>query len=58
MLIARLAPAARATRAPAQPGELRYSVANITAARSALGYQPTRSLEVDLDDVVSDIRGR
>jgi UDP-glucose 4-epimerase len=58
MLTARLAPGAPATHAPAQPGELRYSVADITAARTALGYQPTRSLEGDLDGVIADIRAR
>ena len=58
MLTARLAPGAQPTHGPAQAGELRFSVADITAARTALGYQPTRSLERDLDGVIADIRGR
>jgi UDP-glucose 4-epimerase len=58
MLIARLAPGQRASYAPAQAGELRYSVADISAARQALEYQPTRSLDADLDEVVADIRAR
>jgi UDP-glucose 4-epimerase len=58
LLSARLAPGAQPTHAPAQAGELRYSVADITAARTALGYQPTRSLEADLDGVIADIRAR
>ena len=58
MLIARLAPQQRAEQAPAQAGELRYSVANIAAARQALDYRPTRSLETDLDAVIADIRAR
>jgi UDP-glucose 4-epimerase len=58
MLIARLAPEQRAAHAPPQAGELRYSIADISAARRALGYQPTRSLEADLDEVIADIRAR
>jgi UDP-glucose 4-epimerase len=58
LLIRRLAPGQHFDHAPAHPGELRYSVADISAARTALGYQPTRSLEADLDEVVADIRGR
>ena len=44
--------------APAQAGELRYSVADITAARTRLGYTPTRSLETDLEEVVADVACR
>ena len=58
LLIRRLAPGQHPGHAPAQAGELRFSVADISAARTALGYQPTRSLEADLDEVVADIRGR
>jgi UDP-glucose 4-epimerase len=58
LLIGRLARGTRPTYAPVQAGELRYSVADITAARTALGYQPKRSLEADVDAVVADIRGR
>ena len=58
LLIRRLAPGQHPGHAPAHAGELRYSVADISAARTALGYQPTRSLQADLDEVVADIRGR
>ena len=58
MLVARLAPEHGVAYAPAQAGELRYSVADITAARTALDYHPTRSLEADLDEVIADIRAR
>jgi UDP-glucose 4-epimerase len=58
LLAARLRPNARPTHAPPQAGELRYSVADITAARTELGYQPTRRLETDLDGVIADIRAR
>lgn len=57
-LIARLAPQQRPLYAPAQSGELRYSVADIAAARAALGYQPTRRLETDLDSVIADVKTR
>lgn len=57
-LTARLAPQLAPAHAPAQTGELRYSIANIDAARRALEYAPTRSLEHELDAVIEDIRGR
>jgi UDP-glucose 4-epimerase len=44
--------------APASAGELRYSVADITAAGQALGYEPTRSLQTDLAEVVADVATR
>jgi UDP-glucose 4-epimerase len=58
LLVGRLAPGVKPSYAPAQTGELRFSVADITAARRALGYAPTRSLEAELDGVVDDIRRR
>ena len=39
-------------------GELRFSVADIGAARRALGFSPTRSLQQDLDDVIAWVRER
>jgi UDP-glucose 4-epimerase len=42
----------------ARPGELRYSVADISAARAAFGYGPTRTLETGLGGVVAAIRRR
>jgi UDP-glucose 4-epimerase len=41
-----------------RPGELRYSIADISAARAALGYAPRRALATDLDAVVADIAQR
>ena len=58
MVLARLAPDQQPTHAEAQAGELRFSVADIGAARHALGFSPTRSLEQDLDDVIAWVRDR
>ena len=58
LLIDRLAPGRQPAYAAPQAGELRYSVADIRAARAALGFQPTRTLESNLDDVIDDIRAR
>ena len=56
MLIDRLSPGLQPGHAPAQAGELRYSVADITAARQALAYEPTRTLQHDLDQVIASVR--
>jgi UDP-glucose 4-epimerase len=58
LVLARLAPNTLAQHAPAQAGELRYSVADISAARQALGYDPKHSLERDLDEVIDYVRGQ
>ena len=58
MVLARLAPNQKPTHAEAQAGELRFSVADISAARQALGFSPTRSLQQDLDDVIAWVRER
>jgi UDP-glucose 4-epimerase len=58
ILTSKLAPGTAPHHAPAQPGELRFSVADITAAGTALGYRPRYSLAERLDDVVADVRGR
>lgn len=58
LLVQRLAPRVEPRYVQAQPGELRYSVADITAARHAFGYRPTRTLETHLDGVIADIRQR
>jgi UDP-glucose 4-epimerase len=44
--------------APAQPGELRYSIADISAARRELGYNPTGTIENNLGAVIDDVRRR
>lgn len=58
MVLAKLAPGQKPKYAEAQAGELRFSVADISAARRALGFSPTRSLERDLDDVIAWVRER
>lgn len=55
MVLARLAPGTTAAHAPAQAGELRFSIADIAAARRALGFAPTRTLERELDTVIEYI---
>ncbi len=42
----------------ARPGELRYSIADITAARTTLGYNPRRTLADALPAIVADIAQR
>jgi UDP-glucose 4-epimerase len=58
MVLDRLAPGQKPQYAAAQAGELRYSVANIDAARKALGFTPQRALQHDLDDVITWVRQR
>jgi UDP-glucose 4-epimerase len=58
MVLSRLAPGQKPKYADAQAGELRFSVADIGAARTALGFSPTRSLQKDLDDVIAYVRER
>jgi UDP-glucose 4-epimerase len=58
LVTSRLAPALRPSHTPAHPGELRYSIADISAARRALGYAPLRTLDGSIDDVIEDIRRR
>jgi UDP-glucose 4-epimerase len=58
MLSAKIAPGVTATYAPAPPGEVRHSIADISAARRALAYQPSRALATHLQTVIDDISGR
>jgi UDP-glucose 4-epimerase len=53
MVLAKLAPGRRPQYADAPAGELRFSVADIAAARRELGFAPQRSLPQELDDVVA-----
>lgn len=55
MLVDRLAPGTSLTYAPPQQGELRHSVADISAARRGLGYAPSRTLAAHLDDVIDSV---
>jgi UDP-glucose 4-epimerase len=50
-LSARLAPQITPKHGPAQPGELRNSIADISKARRLLGYAPARP-KPDFDDVI------
>jgi UDP-glucose 4-epimerase len=56
LVLSRLAPDTAARYGPAQAGELRFSVADIAAARQAFGFSPSRSLERDLDDVIAAVK--
>lgn len=58
LVLGRLAPGQTPQYADAPGGELRYSVANIEAARRQLGYAPAHSLERDLEEVIDAIRTR
>jgi UDP-glucose 4-epimerase len=56
LLTARIAPSLSPHHAPAQPGELRYSIADIAAARRHLGYEPSRTIAADVDAVIARVR--
>ena len=56
MLRERLRPRATVLYQPARPEELLHSVADITAARSALGYAPETDLRRQIDDVIDSLR--
>jgi UDP-glucose 4-epimerase len=56
LLVSRIAPDVEIETAPAQDGELRHSVADITRATSWLGYVPRRSLRADIGSVIDAIR--
>jgi UDP-glucose 4-epimerase len=58
IVLNRLAPGQQAHHGPAQAGELRFSVANIDAARRAFGFNPSRSLDRNLDDVIESVQGK
>lgn len=53
LLVARLNPHLTPHYGPAHPGELRNSIADITAARQHLGYEPRHMLADDIDDVIA-----
>lgn len=56
ILIERIRSNIRPVFARAQPGELRFSVADISAAASNLGYRPKRSLETEIDSVIYSVK--
>jgi UDP-glucose 4-epimerase len=57
LLCARLRPDIAPQHAPAHPGELRNSVADISRARQLLGYEPQARLEDHIDEVIAWNRG-
>ena len=52
-----LAPGTKPEHAPSQAGEMRNAIADISAIRAALGFEPTRP-RLDFEDVVRYWRGR
>ncbi len=50
-----IAPALAASRAPQDPSELRYSVADISRATTELGYKPAGSLEQAMDSIIASV---
>jgi len=56
LVLNRLAPGKTPRYGAAQPGELRFSVAKIEAARRAFGFAPARSVERNLDDVIDAVK--
>ena len=55
-LLAQLGPDLKMEFAPAPEGELRNSIADISAARKGLGYKPTRWLAEELPGLVDILR--
>lgn len=58
LLVEKVAPGLMPTYAPAPGGELRYSIADLSAARAAFGYAPWRTLETHADEVIADVKAR
>jgi UDP-glucose 4-epimerase len=56
LLCARIAPNLRPVHADPHPGELRYSIADITHISEVLGYQPTASIESHIDEIIDYYR--
>ena len=56
ILVAAIDPEVRIGEAPAQDGELRHSVADISRAADRLGYVPRRTLRGDIGAVIDAIR--
>lgn len=56
LLVQLVNPAIQVQHAPAAEGELKHSVADISAARRALGYTPRRTLRDDLPATIEAIK--
>jgi UDP-glucose 4-epimerase len=52
LLISRMKPGLQPVYEPEAPGELRNSIADIRLARRLIDYEPTRSLETHIDEVI------
>jgi UDP-glucose 4-epimerase len=57
ILIENIRPDSHPHFAPAQPGELRFSIADISAASTNLGYFPEKSLHAEIDSVINSLTG-
>jgi len=58
MLIDRLRPGTQPLIAPARAEEVRHSVADLSKAGSALGYEPAHDLEDRIDEIIEWCRAR
>lgn len=56
LLRARLSPDAELRHEAARPEEILYSVADVSAAREAMGYAPQTDLPRQIDDVIASLR--
>lgn len=56
LLADRIAPGVKAEYLPAHPGELRYSIADISHISSVLGYSPQVSITQRLDEIIDSYR--
>lgn len=58
LLIDKIRPGVRPRFVRGQPGELRFSIADISAASSRLGFRPGRSLNTEIDSVIAEVKSR
>lgn len=58
LLIQKIRPDAVPETAAARAEEVRFSVADITKAKSVLGYEPERKLEDEIDEIIEGCRRR
>ena len=58
LLCERLSPSITPGHAGERPGELRYSIADISKARKLLGYEPTGNLENEMDAIIASVQNQ
>ena len=58
LIVEHVRPASPIEHGPAHEGEVRFSLADITAAQRAFGYAPHRTLAAHFDEIVADVRAR